>query len=77
MRRLRPLVIVIVTVITILPSLVQTVTQNLSAISVLTRLAVSLFLIGSLVWIVTAVMVHYARIQARRHVETFDEAEMN
>lgn len=77
MRRLRPLVIVIVTVITIFPSLVQTVTQNLSAISVLTRLAVSLFLIGSLVWIVTAVMVHYARIQARRHVETFDEAEMN
>ena len=57
------------------PSLVETLTQNLSVVSVLSRLVVSLFLIGCLIWLVTAVMLHYARIQAGRELDTPDEAQ--
>jgi hypothetical protein len=65
--------VVVLTVIVLVPSLIETVTQNLSPIGVLARLALALFLIGSLVWFVTAVVLHYAHIQSRRDGQVEDD----
>ncbi|MGA7835160.1 MAG: hypothetical protein WCA31_08120 [Acidimicrobiales bacterium] len=71
-RRLRPLVSVVITVIVMVPSFVEMGTQALSALSVLERLAVSLALVSVLVWLVTGLLVHYARAQLRN---SFEEGE--
>lgn len=63
-RRLRPLIIVVLAFITLLPSFIEMVTQGLSPIVVLARLAVALGLIGTLVWLVSGVVLYYAQIQA-------------
>jgi hypothetical protein len=63
-RRLRPVVAVVLTIVFLLPSLDQMVTQDLSPLVVLLRLVEALALVGTLVWLVTSVMLHYARIQA-------------
>jgi len=62
-RRFRPLVVVALAAIALLPSFVEMATQNLPALTVLVRLAESLALIGVLVWGASAVVLHYARIQ--------------
>jgi hypothetical protein len=62
-RRARPLVVVALAAVALLPSLVEMATQNLPALTVLARLAESLALIGILVWGASAVVLHYARIQ--------------
>jgi hypothetical protein len=62
-RRLRPIVVVALAAIALLPSFVEMATQNLAALTVLVRLAESLVLIGVLVWGASAVVLHYARIQ--------------
>ena len=49
--------------IVLLPSLDEMVTQGLSPLTVLARLAESLAVVGALVWAVSAVVLHYARIQ--------------
>jgi hypothetical protein len=62
-RRLRPVVVIVLTVVVLCPSLDEMVTQGLSPLTVLARLAVSLAVVGALVWGVSAVVLHYARIQ--------------
>lgn len=62
--RLRPLVTLALVLLTLLPSFVEMFTEDLSPIVVLARLALALALIGTLVWLISRVLLHYARIQA-------------
>jgi hypothetical protein len=62
-RRFRPIVVIVLTVIILIPTLDEMVTQSLSPLTALSRLAVTLAVIGALVWAVSAVVLHYARIQ--------------
>jgi hypothetical protein len=64
-RRLRPLIVIALTVVVLAPSLDEMLTQGLSPLVVLARLAESLAVIGGLVWGVSAVVLHYARIQVQ------------
>jgi hypothetical protein len=64
-RRLRPLVIIVLATVVMLPSLYEVVTQDVSPLTLLVRLAESLAVLGLLVWVVSAVVLHYARIQVR------------
>ncbi len=68
-RRLRPLVSVIVTVLVMAPSFVEMGTQDLSALSVLERLAASLATVSVLVWLVGGLVLHYAKTQLRNSLE--------
>jgi hypothetical protein len=68
-RRLRPLASVIVTVLVMTPSFVEMGTQSLSALSVLERLAASLAIVSVLVWLVSGLVLHYARTQLRNSLE--------
>lgn len=61
----RPLATVVLAVATIVPSLWELATGNLSAATLLGRLALSLAVCGVLVWAVTGVVLRYARIHAR------------
>jgi hypothetical protein len=62
-RRLRPVVAIVLTIVFLLPSFDQMVTQDLSPLTVLTRLAEAFALVGTLVWLVSGVVLHYARTQ--------------
>jgi hypothetical protein len=62
-RRLRPVIVVALVIVVLLPSLDEMATQNLSPLTVLVRLTEGLAFIGTLVWLVSAVVIHYARIQ--------------
>ena len=64
-RRLRPILVLVLTVVVLLPSLDDMVIGGLSPLTVLARLAVSLAVVGALVWAVSAVVLHYARIQVK------------
>jgi hypothetical protein len=64
-RRLRPILVLALTVVVMLPSLEDMVVGGLSALTVLARLAVSLAVVGALVWAVSALVLHYARIQVQ------------
>jgi uncharacterized membrane protein len=68
-RRLRPLASVIVTVLVMTPSFVAMGTQALSELSVLERLAVSLAIVSVLVWLVSGLVLHYAKTQLRNSLE--------
>ncbi len=63
-------------VLALSPSLFEMVTQGLSPETVLARLAMALLLIGGLVWLVSGVVVHYARVQASRDVEADQPGEI-
>jgi hypothetical protein len=62
-RRLRPVIVIVLTVVVLAPSLDEMLTQGLSPLTVLARFAGSLAVVGGLVWGVSAVVLHYARIQ--------------
>ncbi len=64
-RRVRPLVVIVMTIVVLLPSLDEMLTQGLSPLTVLIRLAEGLMFIGALVWVVSGVVLHYARIQVQ------------
>jgi len=64
-QRRRPLASVVLAVLLTLPSLWQTVAGNLSVVTFLFRLALALAVSLALVWLVTGVFLHYARVQAR------------
>jgi hypothetical protein len=64
-RRLRPIVVIALTVVVLLPTFEEMVVQGLSPLAVLARLAVSLAVVGALVWGVSALVLHYARIQVQ------------
>jgi hypothetical protein len=70
-RRLRPVVTIVGVIVVLLPSFDEMVTEDLSPLTVLFRLAEAMVLLSALVWLVSAVVLHYARIQAdlqvRRH----------
>jgi hypothetical protein len=66
-RRLRPVIVIVLAVIVLLPSLDEMLTDSLSPLAVLARLAESLAVVGALVWAVSAVVLHYARIQVESH----------
>jgi protein-S-isoprenylcysteine O-methyltransferase Ste14 len=68
-RRLRPVTVIVLTIVVLLPSLAAMVTQGLSPLTVLSRLAATLAVVGLLVWLVSGVVLHYARIQveSQRH----------
>lgn len=66
-RRFRPIIVIVLAVIVLLPSLDEMVTQGLPPLVVLARLAESLAVVGALVWGVSAVVLHYARIQVESH----------
>lgn len=63
--RYRPVLTVLLAAVTVTPSVWETATGNLSFLTVLGRLALSLLVCGALVWVTTGVMVHYARIRLR------------
>jgi hypothetical protein len=64
-RRLRPILALALTVVVLLPSLDDVLIGGLSPLTVLARLAVSLAVVGALVWGVSALVLHYARIQVK------------
>jgi len=64
-QRLRPLAAIVLAIVLLLPSLAETITGNLPFVTLLFRLALALALSGVLVWIVTGVVLHYARVQAQ------------
>jgi hypothetical protein len=66
-RRLRPLIVIVLAIVTLLPSFDQMLTQGLSALSVLARFAASLAVCGALVWVVSAIVLYYARVQVESH----------
>ena len=67
-RRLRPVVTVVIVIVFLLPSLDEMATQDLSPLTVLVRLAEAMAFVGALVWLVSAIVLHYARIQADSQV---------
>lgn len=64
-RRFRPLVVVVLAVVVLVPSFAAMATQGLSPLVVLLRLTEALVVIGALVWFVSAVVLHYAKVQVR------------
>lgn len=64
-RRFRPVVVIVLTIVVLLPSFGEMVTQSLSPLTVLARLAGSLAVVGLLVWAVSGVVLHYAGIQVK------------
>jgi len=62
-RRLRLLGVVILALITLVPSAVEMFRQNLSPVTVLLRLVLALVVLGVLVWAISGVVLHYARVQ--------------
>jgi len=66
-RRLRPLVVIVITTVALVPSFDEMITGGLSPLTVLARLAEGLIFIGLLVWAVSGVVLHYARIQVQSH----------
>jgi hypothetical protein len=72
-RRLRPVVTIVIVIVFLLPSLDQMATQGLSPLTVLLRLAEAMALVGALVWLVSAIVLHYARIQADSQVRGHED----
>ena len=64
-RRLRPIVVILLSIPVMLPTLDEMVAQGLSAVSVLLRLVETLVFIGVVVWLTSGVVLHYARVQIR------------
>jgi hypothetical protein len=63
-QRFRPLATVVLAVTLMLPSLWEVATGNLSAVTLLVRLALALALAAVLVWAVTGVILRYAGTHA-------------
>jgi hypothetical protein len=68
-QRFRPLASVVLAVALMLPSLWELATGNLSAVTLLTRLALALAVCAVLVWSVTGVILRYARMHAQATAE--------
>lgn len=63
--RYRPVLTVLLATVTVIPSLWEAATGNLSVVAVLGRLALSLLVCAVLVWATTGVLLHYARVRLR------------
>lgn len=75
--RYRPLIVVVLSILVMLPTLDEMVTQGLSLLIVLFRLAETMFVDSVVVWLVSSVLLRYARIQARRQIAEVPEGEFN
>ena len=67
--RYRPLATVVLAVAVVLPSLWELATGNLSAVTLLARLALALAVCSVLVWALTGIVLRYARMHLRRPAE--------
>ncbi|HUX03519.1 MAG TPA: hypothetical protein VMV53_01235 [Acidimicrobiales bacterium] len=74
-RRFRPVMVVALTLVTLVPSLYEMVADDLSPLAVLIRLAETFPLMGLMVWLVSGVALRYARIQARSDVSGVSGSE--
>ena len=63
--RYRPLAVVVLSLVVTLPALNEMFSQGLSALVVLLRLAEAFLFNSIVVWMVSAVLLRYARAQAR------------
>jgi hypothetical protein len=72
-RRFRPAFIVVLAIVMLLPSLFQMVTRGLSVLEVLVRFVEAVVVVGVLVWLVSAVVIRFALIQARQDPDTEPE----
>jgi hypothetical protein len=64
-RRFRLVAAIVVAIVVLLPTLDEMVSQGLSPLIVLVRLVEALIVAGILVWCVSGVVLHYARVQIR------------
>jgi hypothetical protein len=69
-QRFRPVATVVLAVGLLVPSMWELVTGNLSAVTLLVRLALALAVCAVLVWAVTGVILRYARMHAQRAAES-------
>lgn len=76
-RRLRPFIVIVISIIVLLPSFSEMVTQELSPMAVLLRLVEAAVVVGLLVWSVSAVVLNYARIQAGSEMGGDEESEIH
>ncbi len=67
--RFRPLATVVLAVVLVVPSLWELATGNLSAVTLLARLALALPVCAVLVWALTGIVLRYARMHAQRPAE--------
>jgi hypothetical protein len=67
--RFRPVATVLLAVALVLPSLWELVNGNLSAVTLLVRLALALAVCAVLVWAATGVVLRYARMHAQAPAE--------
>lgn len=63
-RRFRPLITVVLTILVSLPSFLEIATQGLSATTVLQHLVEALGIVSFLVWAVSSVLIHYTKVQS-------------
>jgi len=68
-QRYRPVATVLLAVALTLPSLWELATGNLSAVTLLVRLALALVVCAVLVWAATGVVLRYARLHAQTPAE--------
>lgn len=64
-RRFRPVVILVISILVLTPSLLSMATQELSPLVVLLRFVEIVIVVGLLIWWTSGVILHYARIQSR------------
>ncbi len=72
--RYRPVLTVLLAAVAVIPSVWEAATGNLSFVTVLGRLALSILVCGTLVWVTTGVMVHYVRV--RLHSRSASESRL-
>jgi hypothetical protein len=69
-QRFRPVATVVLAAVLTLPSLFEVAAGNLSAVTLLVRLALALAVCAVLVWSVTGVILRYARLHAQVPAES-------
>lgn len=76
-QRYRPLIVVVISILVLLPTFDEMVTQSLSMLVVLFRLAEVMFVDSIMVWLVSSVLLHYARTQSRAERVNDSQAEFH
>lgn len=64
-QRFRPLAVIVLSTVVIVPSLAEMLTQGMSVLVVLLRYLIALVVMTILVWSVSSLLLRYARIQER------------
>ncbi|MDA8080389.1 MAG: hypothetical protein M0Z96_02070 [Actinomycetota bacterium] len=76
-QRYRPLAVVVISIFVLLPTFDEMLTQSLSMLVVLFRLAEVMFVDSIMVWLVSSVLLHYARTQSRAERVKDSQAEFH